>query len=59
LAQWREYRLAMARSGEERQVVDAEYAQPLQDGLNVTRYRVGSIAAACACSVRTVSNALA
>ena len=42
LAQWREYRLAMARCDLEREAVEAEYAKRLQLGPDFTHYRVGS-----------------
>lgn len=42
LAQWREYRLAMARSDIERNAVEAEYAKRLQLGPDFAHYRVGS-----------------
>ena len=42
LAQWREYRLAMARSDLEREAVEAEYAKRLQAGPDFCHYRTGS-----------------
>jgi hypothetical protein len=42
LAQWREYRLAMARCDIEREATEREYAKRLQLGPDFAHYRVGS-----------------
>jgi Helix-turn-helix domain len=42
LAQWREYRLAMARCDVEREAIEAEYAKRLQDGPDFCHYRAHS-----------------
>jgi Helix-turn-helix domain len=42
LAQWREYRLAMATCDIDREAIEAEYAKRLQAGPDFCHYRVGS-----------------
>src|SRR5262245_9218180 len=42
LAQWREYRLAMAKCDLERESVEAEYAERLAGGPDFVSYRVHS-----------------
>jgi hypothetical protein len=42
LAQWREYRLAMARTAAERESIEVEYASRLEAGPDFCGYRTGS-----------------
>jgi hypothetical protein len=42
LVQWREYRVAMARSDEERDAIEAEYAERLEAGPSFVSYHAGS-----------------